>query len=368
MTPRRSANSQASGLYPTREANLPKLCLVSTSGGHQAQLTRLEGILQDFPSYLVSVDSPDTTWNFPGIRKYPVQRILRNPAGLALNWIQSLAILVRERPDAIITTGAGDALPTVIIGAMLGIPILFIESVARVENPSMFGLLAHRFASTTVIQWPRLRRWYPEAVLAMPLMMPVSTETKIPRSPSIVVLTGTHTRGFERLLKAIDSLLEDGRLEAQVFAQIGHSAYSPLRYAYERFLPHEVLMDRLRAADVVVTHDGSGSIADGLTAGKPVLVVPRTTKASEVSYRSTSELARHLSSLGWITLVEDPLELPKALHDLNTKRPIPIGENLPPLADVVRGFLRSLRTAEEAEPLHTDAGDNLSFRRGDKGR
>ncbi len=335
-----SAEGQRTG---GRDTGFPlKICLASTSGGHLRQLGTLRPILGNTPAYLVSVDSPDIGWVFPGLRKYRIQRILRNPSAFAVNWIQSLAILLRERPSAIITTGAGDAFPTAVIGAALGIPILFIESVARVYYPSLFGRLLQYFASVVVVQWPPLQPRLRNAVLASPSIKPPYRISAIPNTPRIVVLTGTYTRGFERLLRAIDALLEDGRLDAIVFAQIGHSTYTPVHYAFERFLPPESLAARLRSSDLVVTHDGSGSIADGLAAGKPVIVVPRSAKDGEVSYRSTSELAHHLSLLGWITLLEEPYGLPDSVHRLHIGQTSEMPSTLPEVADVVSEFLHSL--------------------------
>src|SRR5439155_20099309 len=116
--------------------------------------------------------------------------------------------------------------------ACLGIPVVFVESMARTKNPSLFGRIINRFAKLTVVQWRGLSNAYANAILAAPIFRPRGTRHVVPLVPKIVVLTGTHSRGFDRLLASIDELLDRGELHANVFAQIGHAGYRPRNYRY----------------------------------------------------------------------------------------------------------------------------------------
>lgn len=356
MIPFRDPLAATHAPTPDQRTDRVRVCLASSAGGHLAQLRVIAATIPGSVAYVVTVASPDAVSSFPRNKMYYVNRIARNPAALVLNCIQSLAIFVRERPSGIITTGAGEALPTVVLGAATGVPVLFVESVARVDRPSLFGKWASRFASMTVFQWAHLTQHYPRGTLASPMIKPPIGPYALPGKPSIIILTGTHTRGFERLLIAIDNLLATGRLHAKVFAQIGHSSYVPKSYPYERFLEHDKLVERIRAADLVVTHDGSGSIADGLRAGRRVIVVPRNPERREVTYRSTSELARHLSELGWITLVEDPLQLPESLESRGSATPILPDPGLPEVVEIVGRFLNTLPPRRYLRRRHADGG------------
>lgn len=318
------------------------ICLASTAGGHLAQLEAISASLQEYDLYLVTVRSPQALSVFPKTRKSYVHQILRNPVGFVLNAAKSVEILIRERPCAVVTTGAGDALPTALWAACLGIPVVFVESMARTKNPSLFGRIINHFAQLTVIQWAALLNSYERAVLAAPIFRPRGTRHRLPQVPEIVVLTGTHSRGFDRLLASIDELLERGELEANVFAQIGHAAYRPRNYRYLDFLPRDSLLEHLHNADVIVTHDGAGSIGDAFRMGKPVVVVPRRTSYGEVSYRSTVDLGQELARLGWVTLVSNPLELAKEIRQLNEKSPAEALPPAPEVGEVVRQFLDSL--------------------------
>lgn len=319
-----------------------KVCLASTSGGHLAQLEALAPAFVGHDAYLVTVRSAQAAWTFPQFPKFFVHQILRNPTGFFVNSFQSLTTLLREKPSVVVTTGAGDALPTAVFAASLGIPVLFVESMARVTRPSLFGRLVHRFAALTVIQWPGLADQYRGAVLAMPIFRPKSRVARPRSAASIVVLTGTHSQGFDRLLQAIDEMLANHEIQASVFAQIGHASYIPREYRYLRFMPHRDLVEHIREADLVITHDGAGSIGDALQLDKPILVIPRSSSKGEVSYRSKSDLARELAKLGWIRLVPDLRSLAVEIRDLKNDPSRLLPPYAPEVIDFVENFLNSL--------------------------
>jgi UDP-N-acetylglucosamine:LPS N-acetylglucosamine transferase len=319
-----------------------RICLVSSPGGHLAELEMLAADLETEELLLVTVKSPHSASVMPDVHRRYIRRIERNPVNLLLNTLQALFVLIAEKPDAVLSTGAGDALPLMFIASGLGIPVVFIESLARIHSLSLTGRLICRWANLTVVFWPPLRKAYPRAVLATPMIQPSANNKAVPSSPSIVVLTGTGPRGFNRLLQGIDLLIRDGKLPHSVFAQIGTSTYVPQTLEYERFLPHPRLLEIIRASDIVITHDGAGSIAESLRAGKPTVVVARSSKAGELTYRSDAGLARELAADGWITLVDNTSEIPDAIRNLGLRRPIKDREMGIDAREIMAGFLQSL--------------------------
>ncbi len=73
---------------------------------------------------------------------------------LAFPW--ALRILLREKPDVIVSLGAEIALPFFYIGWLLRIKTMFIESWCRVENLSLTGRLVYPIADEFYVQWPQL--------------------------------------------------------------------------------------------------------------------------------------------------------------------------------------------------------------------
>jgi hypothetical protein len=47
---------------------------------------------------------------------------------------------------------------------MLGKKVIYIESFARIDGPSLTGKLLYKVADATIIQWPELKRFYPNAI------------------------------------------------------------------------------------------------------------------------------------------------------------------------------------------------------------
>ena len=91
----------------------------------------------------------------------------------------------------------------------------------------------------------------------------------------IFVAVGTQKFPFNRLLKGIDDLIEQDRLEGDIFAQIGHSDYVPRNYKYKDFLSKDDFQSCISNCEVLVTHSGVATIIAGMKMEKPVVVVPR---------------------------------------------------------------------------------------------
>lgn len=72
--------------------------------------------------------------------------------------LQVLWIVLRFRPDAIVTTGALPGFFAVVAGRILRVRTMWVDSVANAEEPSMAGRLALRHASRWISQWPQVAR------------------------------------------------------------------------------------------------------------------------------------------------------------------------------------------------------------------
>jgi UDP-N-acetylglucosamine:LPS N-acetylglucosamine transferase len=70
----------------------------------------------------------------------------------------TLLILVRVRPDIVITTGAAPGFIALVLGKLLGAKTIWIDSIANAEELSLSGQKARRFADIWLTQWPDLAR------------------------------------------------------------------------------------------------------------------------------------------------------------------------------------------------------------------
>lgn len=104
---------------------------------------------------------------------------------------------------------------------------------------------------------------------------------KQPKGYKIFVTVGSRNYQFNRLFVKLDELFEQGILEGELFAQIGTSTYQPKHYEYKDFISQDEFFERVKWADLVVSHGASGSIMKALNANKKVLAVTRLEKYNE---------------------------------------------------------------------------------------
>lgn len=97
----------------------------------------------------------------------------------------------------------------------------------------------------------------------------------------IFVTVGTRSYPFNRLFKKLDELYDEGVLIEPMFAQIGTSTYRPKNYIYKEFLSTQEFDNKIKEADIVVSHGASGSIMKALNADRKVIVVTRLEKYGE---------------------------------------------------------------------------------------
>lgn len=136
----------------------------------------------------------------------------------------------------------------------------------------------------------------------------------------IFLVLGTQKFQFNRLLKQVDDLLGEGKLNATVFAQVGNSDYTPRNYTYQKFLNKEDFEKQIQTCDVLITHSGVGSIVTGIQSNKPVVVYPRLKKYGEHIDDHQVEIAKAYSKKGYIILcsefdrLEDKIEEAKSFR------------------------------------------------------
>lgn len=131
--------------------------LVCSSGGHVLQLLSLSEAWGEFSRVWISDDTPDTRSLLRGERvEYAHGPTCRNVRSLALNVLLAWRVLRRTRPRVILSTGAAIAVPFAWVGRLLGVKVVYVESVTRVDTPSLSARLVAPVASRVYVQWPEL--------------------------------------------------------------------------------------------------------------------------------------------------------------------------------------------------------------------
>ena len=71
-----------------------------------------------------------------------------------VNFFVAFPILWKAKPDLVISTGAGLAVPFIYASKLLGIRSIYIESITRARDLSLSGRLVYYFVDEFYVQWP----------------------------------------------------------------------------------------------------------------------------------------------------------------------------------------------------------------------
>jgi beta-1,4-N-acetylglucosaminyltransferase len=104
--------------------------------------------------------------DFPFARVYRIAHAERD-LRVILNLAEAARILLHERPDVVVSAGAGPAVPFSIVARWLfGCRVVYVESAAAIRAPTLTGRLMYKIAHEFFYQWPELERFFPNGRLA----------------------------------------------------------------------------------------------------------------------------------------------------------------------------------------------------------
>lgn len=75
---------------------------------------------------------------------------------LVRTFLEVAVVVLRERPDFVLTTGAAPGLFAIVVGRLVGAKTVWLDSMANLEKLSLCGRVAGRFAHLWLTQWPHL--------------------------------------------------------------------------------------------------------------------------------------------------------------------------------------------------------------------
>lgn len=139
--------------------------LVATSGGHLHQLLALSAAWEGRSHVWVTNDragarsllaTETVVW-----AHWPTSRNLPNAVRNAL---LAVSVVRRCRPRVVLTTGAATAVPFAWVARLFGASIVFVESLTRVDAPSLSCRLIRPIASRVYVQWPEMTSKVPGAL------------------------------------------------------------------------------------------------------------------------------------------------------------------------------------------------------------
>lgn len=151
----------ATRIGPPERAGHADVLLVASSGGHLLELLELAAEYEPVTRHWVTFDKPDARALLTGERvTYAYSPTNRHLGNLVRNAFLAVRVLLRTRPRAVITTGAGVGVPFLYAARAMGCRAIYVESLARIDQLSLTGRLVYPVVTHFFVQWPGLARRY----------------------------------------------------------------------------------------------------------------------------------------------------------------------------------------------------------------
>lgn len=134
----------------------PKLLAISSGGGHWIQLLRIRAAFDGCDVTYATVDdgyAADVEHcgfvRIPNGNLWSVRSLLRSAFGVG-------CLILKLRPDVVVTTGAAPGYFAVMFGKLLGARTVWLDSIANAGSLSASGRKAMRFSDLCLTQWRHL--------------------------------------------------------------------------------------------------------------------------------------------------------------------------------------------------------------------
>lgn len=150
-----------------------KICLECAEGGHLDEMLSIMEAFDEHNTFFITTKAPTTEGLskkykvYYARRQYDTSQIwaiyLREFFLMFQLFIVSFIILLNEQPKVIISTGGGCTIPLCYLGKLFGKKIVFIESMARVNSPSLTGRIIYPIADLFLVQWRSMLKFHRNA-------------------------------------------------------------------------------------------------------------------------------------------------------------------------------------------------------------
>lgn len=135
-----------------------KILAVASGGGHWIQLMRLRPAFEGCNVVYVSTHEGYQKQVKGSVFHSVTDANRWNKIRLVKMAFEVIRIVMKEKPDLVISTGAAPGLLAIVWGRLTGSKTIWLDSIANVERISMSGRLARPFASVHLTQWEELAR------------------------------------------------------------------------------------------------------------------------------------------------------------------------------------------------------------------
>ncbi|NKB16317.1 MAG: hypothetical protein HC774_04705 [Sphingomonadales bacterium] len=316
----------------TGETSGLKIGLAASGGGHVRQLLDIESASAGHDCFYITESTALGQSLGGGRRTHFVDHVALGQARLAgplrmlaaawRNAMQSWRIIRRERPDVVISTGAGSMAWAMLIARAHGARIMVIDSFARFDGPSAFARLIGPLAHARIAQSAGAAGGRKHIPVFDPFRI---LDTPVPAKRDLMFVTVGATLPFDRLVGYAADAARRGLLPAETLIQTGTGG-APVpatdRVTAVETMPFDAVKAVLRDARIVACHAGTGSIITALQAGCHVITVPRRMDLGEHYDDHQAEIATTMAARGLVQMVDSQAAFDAAIAATAQRTPV----------------------------------------------
>jgi UDP-N-acetylglucosamine:LPS N-acetylglucosamine transferase len=145
---------------------------ISSTGGHLSELLQLSPLFERYDYYLVTekTKSNESLANAHPGRTYYLSygtksHLFSYLFKFSFNILKSLFLMIKIRPELVVTTGTHTAVPMCFLAKLFGKKVIFIETFANSKTKTKAGSLVYPIADVFIVQWESMLELYPKAIL-----------------------------------------------------------------------------------------------------------------------------------------------------------------------------------------------------------
>ncbi|MCX5638269.1 MAG: UDP-N-acetylglucosamine--LPS N-acetylglucosamine transferase [Planctomycetota bacterium] len=138
-----------------------RICLVASAGGHTTQLLKLAESWTGHETFYITttkvvVEQLQRYGNIYIVGECNRKHFLR----VIIVFVRCMKIILREKPDVVISTGAAVGCIVCFLGKLFGATVVWVDSITNVDRISLSGRMVRHIADLFLVQWPELSQKY----------------------------------------------------------------------------------------------------------------------------------------------------------------------------------------------------------------
>ena len=150
---------------------MKKVMFIASTGGHLSELLQLEPLFEEYDYHLVTEKTKSTVGlleKYPGRVNFLVygtkSRLFSYLFKFSFNILKSFVLMLKVKPDVIVTTGTHTAVPMCYLAKILCKKVIFIETFANSKTRTKAGQMVYPIADVFIVQWEYMLELYPKAI------------------------------------------------------------------------------------------------------------------------------------------------------------------------------------------------------------